>query len=273
MQRHGPSATIAGSADRIEADFCRWADFDTSACVACHAAPGLVEPTPIADAAQFGFKSVNGHPGNPPLGLPTVMAFGVLADMATGAPRLLAEPTLATAIRSAATSALVARRLARPRSRLMAPIGNGAQAAFQAIAFRDLVGVTTLRLFDADPRATARLVANLAGSGLTLQLCRSNAVAVHGTDIVATVTADKTNATILTPDMLQPGLHSDALGGGCPGKTELHPGVLQAAGVFVEHAPQSRIEGDVRQMPADFPVTALWQLLTGAHPGRRGAAG
>ncbi len=272
VQRHGLSATIAGIADRIAADYCRWADFDTSARVACHARQGVVELMPIADAAQFSFKYVNGHPGNPRLGLPTVMAFGVLADMATGTPRLLAELTLATAIRTAATSALVARHLARPGSRVMALIGNGAQAEFQAIALRDLVGVTTLHLFDTDPRATAKLVANLADSGLVLQVCTSTADAVHGADIVTTVTADKTNATILTPDMLQPGMHINAVGGDCPGKTELHPGVLQAASVFVEYAPQSRIEGDVQQMPADFPVTELWQLLTGGHPGRRSAA-
>ena len=213
VQRHGLSATIAGAAGRIAADFCRWADFDTSARVACHARHGVVELMPIADAAQLSFEYVNGHPGNPLLGLPTVMAFGVLADMATGTPHLLAELTLATAIRTAATSALVARRLARPGSRGMALIGNGAQAEFQAIAFRDLVGTTTLRLFDTAPRATAKLVANLSGSGLVLQVCTSTTDAVQGADIVTTVTADKTNATILAPGMLQPGLHIDAGGG------------------------------------------------------------
>ncbi len=272
VQRHGLSATLAGMAQRIEADYCRWSDFDTSARVACHSAQGVVELMPIADAAQFSFKYVNGHPGNPRLGLPTVMAFGVLADVATGVPRLLAELTLATAIRTAATSALVARRLARPGSRVMALIGNGAQSEFQAIAFRDLVGIDTLRLFDVDPAASAKLLANLGGSGLRLQVCTSTADAVQGADIVTTVTADKTRATILTPAMLQPGMHINAVGGDCPGKTELHPGVLQGASVFVEYAPQSRSEGDVQQMPADFPVTELWQLLSGAHPGRRSAA-
>ena len=42
---------------------------------------------PISDGATYTFKYVNGHPGNTQLGLPTVMAFGVLADVATGAAR------------------------------------------------------------------------------------------------------------------------------------------------------------------------------------------
>ena len=102
--------------------------------------------------------------------------------------------------------------------------------------------------------------------------CGSTAEAVAGADIVTTVTADKTNATILTPEMLRPGLHINGVGGDCPGKTELHPDVLRAAKVFVEYEPQSRVEGDVQQMPADFPVHALWQVLTGEVSGRDDAA-
>lgn len=269
VQRKGLPACIAGIARRIEADFLRWPEFDKTARVAAHSAHGVIELMPIADATQFAFKYVNGHPLNTRSGLPTVMAFGLLADVATGAPRLLSELTITTAIRTAAMSALAARVLARPGSRVMALIGNGAQSEFQALAFRDLVGIATLRLFDTDPLATAKLVANLAGQGLQLQVCASTAEAVRGADVVTTVTADKTQATILTPDMLAPGMHLNAVGGDCPGKTEMHRGVLEQAAVFVEFEPQSRIEGEIQQMPADFPVTEFWQVLAGRQPGRR----
>ena len=272
VRRLGLPACIAAVAARIEADFRRWAEFDKRPRVACHSADGVIELMPIADASQFAFKYVNGHPRNTRHGLPTVMAFGVLADVATGAPRLLSELTLTTAIRTAAMSAVAARRLARPGSRSMALIGNGAQSEFQAIAFREGVGIRELRLFDVDPRASAKLAANLAGQGFTLRLCHSTAEAVRGADIVTTVTADKTNATIITPGMVEPGMHFNAVGGDCPGKTELHRGVLAAASVFVEYEPQSRIEGDIQQMPADFAVTELWQVLRGDRPGRRDAA-
>jgi ornithine cyclodeaminase len=199
------------------------------------------------------------------------MAFGVLADVATGAPRLLSELTVTTAIRTAAMSAVAARALARPGSRRMALIGNGAQAEFQALAFRDLLGIRELRLFDLDPAATAKLVTNLEGEGFDLAVCAGTAEAVRGADIVTTVTADKTNATILTPDLIGPGMHLNAVGGDCPGKTELHRGVLERASVFVEFEPQTRIEGEIQQVPADFPVTELWQVLAGRQPGRRSA--
>jgi ornithine cyclodeaminase len=271
VRRKGLSACIAGVADRIEREFRRWHAFDKSPRVACHSKVGVIELMPIADDQRFAFKYVNGHPGNTRLGLPTVMAFGMLADVATGAPRLLSELTLTTAIRTAAMSALAARALARSGSRSMALIGNGAQSEFQALAMRDLVGIRELRLFDVDRAASAKLVANLAGSGLVVRIASSIADAVEGADIVTTVTADKTNATIVTPEMIEPGMHVNAVGGDCPGKTELHRGVLEAASVFVEFEPQTRVEGDIQQMPADFPVTEFWQVLEGRHPGRRRA--
>lgn len=68
--------------------------------------------------------------------------------------------------------------------------------------------------------------------------------------------------------MLAPGMHINAVGGDCPGKTELAADVLMAARVFVEYPPQTRVEGDIQQMPADFAVTELWQVLAGQQPGR-----
>ena len=268
VQRKGVEACLRGIADYIQSDFLRWGAFDKSARVASHSRDGVIELMPIADDQTYAFKYVNGHPKNTRWGLPTVMAFGVLADVATGAPLLLSELTLTTALRTAAMSAVAARALARPGSRTMALIGNGAQSEFQALAFYHLLGVTTLRLFDTDPAATAKLQANLQGTGLRTVVCTSTAEAVRGADIVTTVTADKTNATILTPDMLVPGMHINAVGGDCPGKTELHADVLRQAQVFVEYALQTRIEGDIQQLPADFVVTELWEVLAGQHGGR-----
>jgi ornithine cyclodeaminase len=271
VARKGLAACIAGVAARIEADFRRWHEFDKTARVASHSADGVIELMPVADATRYGFKYVNGHPKNTQLGASTVMAFAVLSDVATGAPRLLAEFTLATAIRTAAMSALAARVLARPGSRTMAIIGNGAQSEFQALAFRELAGVRTLRLYDVDALATAKLVRNLVGQGLELIVCHSAAEAARGADIVTTITADKQRATIVTPAMIEPGMHLNAVGGDCPGKTELHADVLRAGAVFVEYEPQTRVEGDIQQLPADFAVTEFWRVLADPALGRASA--
>jgi ornithine cyclodeaminase len=163
--------------------------------------------------------------------------------------------------------------MARRDTRVMALIGNGSQAEFQAVAFHEMQGIRELRLFDTDPAATGKLQGNLsrlALAGLRVVRCRSTAEAVEGADIVTTVTADKRNATILTPQMIAPGMHLNAVGGDCPGKTELHADILLRADarVVVEFEPQSRIEGEIQQLPAGFPVTELTQVVMGRKPGR-----
>jgi ornithine cyclodeaminase len=232
---------------------------------------------PVDDGRLYSFKYVNGHPQNTAAGLLTVTAFGVLADVATGYPLLLSELTVTTALRTAAMSAVAARWLARPEARSMALIGNGAQSEFQAIAFHHLLGVRELRLYDLDRLATAKLERNLAAAGLGgLRLARAGSIAeaVDGADIVTTVTADKRNALILTPGMISPGMHLNAVGGDCPGKTELHADILRRPDcrVVVEYEPQSRIEGEIQQMPADYPVVEIAQVIAGAATGRRCAA-
>ena len=273
----GPSAFIEGLAREIEADYRRWEEFEKSPRHAMHSPVGVIELMPASDGRQYAFKYVNGHPKNTANGLLTVMAFGVLADVETGYPLLLSEMTLTTALRTAATSGLAARWMARRDSRVMALIGNGSQAEFQAIAFHHLQRVRELRLYDTDPAATDKLEDNLARlrlEGLRVVRCRGAAEAVRGADIVTTVTADKRNAIILTPEMIAPGMHLNAVGGDCPGKTELHADILRRADarVVVEFEPQSRIEGEIQQLPPQFPVTELAEVVAGRKPGRAGEA-
>lgn len=270
---YGLPTLLGRLVDYLEADFRRWPEFDKSPRSAAHSPLGVIELMPVADAKEYSFKYVNGHPGNTKLGLSTVVAFGVLADMDTGMPSLVSELTLTTALRTAATSVMAAKRLARADSRTMALIGNGAQSEFQALAFHHLMGIEEVRVFDTDPAATDKLVRNLAAAAPALRVVRSASVAqaVRGADIVTTVTADKTNADILTPDMIEPGMHINGVGGDCPGKTELAREVVAMSSVFVEFDPQSRIEGELQQMPADFPATELWEVLALKAAGRRTA--
>src|SRR5512139_864453 len=269
----GPAEFIARLAAEIEADYRRWPEFEKSPRLASHSPVGVIELMPATDGKLYSFKYVNGHPKNTAEGLLTVTAFGVLADVDTGYPLLLSELTLTTALRTAAMSALAARHMARRDSRVMALIGNGAQSEFQSIAFHHMLGIRELRLYDVDPAATDKLERNLAAlalPGLRAVRCASVGEAVRGADIVTTVTADKRNATILTPQMIEPGMHLNAVGGDCPGKTELAADILgrSDARVVVEFEPQSRVEGEVQQMPADFPVTEFADVVSGRAVGR-----
>ena len=230
-------------ADYIEADFRRWPLFDKTPRVASHSVEGVIELMPTSDGELYGFKYVNGHPKNMKEGLQTVTAFGLLADVATGYPMLLSEMTILTALRTAAMSAMAAKHLAPKTATTMAMIGNGAQSEFQCLAFKAICGINTVRLYDIDPAATAKAIQNLEGQGLTLQACTAPEEAMEGAQIITTCTADKQLATILTDNMIGSGVHINAIGGDCPGKTELHRDILLRSDIFVEFPPQTRIEG------------------------------
>ena len=267
----GVETILRELASAIEADFRRWELFDKTPRIASHSAEGVIELMPTSDGEVYGFKYVNGHPKNMKDGLQTVTAFGLLADVATGYPVMLSEMTILTALRTAATSAMAARHLAPDGAQVMALIGNGAQAEFQALGFKAICGISEVRLYDIDPSATVKCMTNLQASGLKLTFCRSPEAAIEGAQIITTVTADKQRATILTDNMVGAGVHINAVGGDCPGKTELHRDILLRSDIFVEYPPQTRIEGEIQQLAADHPVTELWRVIAGQTPGRTDA--
>ena len=264
----GVERLLTELADYIEADFRRWESFDKTARVASHSSEGVIELMPTSDGEVYGFKYVNGHPRNMALGLQTVTAFGVLAAVESGYPLMLSEMTILTALRTAAMSAVAARHLAPRDASAMAIIGNGAQSEFQAMAFKAILGITKLHLYDIDPAATDKCVRNLEAHGFDITVCATPQDAVQGVQVVTTVTADKQYATILTDNMIGSGIHINAIGGDCPGKTELHRDILLRSEIFVEFTPQTRIEGEIQQMAPDHPVSELWEVITGKAQGR-----
>lgn len=264
----GVPSIVSGLANYIAEDFRRWQSFDKRERVASHTPFGVIELMPISDPDTYAFKYVNGHPFNPARGYQTVTAYGMLADVHNGYPMFLSEMTVLTALRTAATSAAVARLLARPDSASMALIGAGSQSEFQALAFREVLGIDTVRIWDTDPAAIEKCARNLEPLGFRVQVASSAADAAAGVDVITTCTADKANAIVLADADVRPGVHLNAIGGDCPGKTELDPAILDRARVFVEFEPQTRIEGELQSKSADFAVTELWEVFAGRRPGR-----
>lgn len=271
IQRDGVENIIGKMMDYLERDFSRWAKFDKTPRVASHTPFGVIELMPTSDGEEYSFKYVNGHPSNPARGFQTVTAFGVLADVDNGYPTFLAEMTLLTALRTAATSGMTARKLARPDSKRMALIGAGSQSEFQSLGFRAALGIEDLTVYDIDPKAVEKPQRNLEPLGFRVTVADTVDDAVADADIITTCTADKAQNTILANRHVRPGVHLNAVGGDCPGKTELEAEILDRGNVFVEFTPQTRVEGEIQQMDPDFPVTEFWQVLTGEAEGRTSA--
>lgn len=264
----GPRRILSEMVTYIEDDFRRWPSFDKTPRVAAHSREGVIELMPTSDGEQYGFKYVNGHPANMSRGYQTVTAFGVLARVDTGYPILFSEMTVLTALRTAATSAMAAKHLAPDGAKTMGMIGNGAQCEFQALAMAEVCGIDTVRLFDIDNKATKKAAKNLKDKGLNVVQCETAADAITGAEIITTCTADKRNATVLTDNLVGSGVHINAIGGDCPGKTELHKDILHRADIFVEYPPQTWIEGEIQVLAKDHPITELWEVIEGKTAGR-----
>ena len=170
INHHGVEKLIAGIQSYIEEDFVRWESFDKIPRVASHTPIGVIELMPTSDSNEYAFKYVNGHPSNPARGYQTVTAFGVLADVDNGYPTFEAEMTLLTALRTAATSSMAAKYLARKDSEVMAMIGAGSQSEFQALGFRAALGIERVRIFDIDPDAMEKFRRNIEPLGIEVYM-------------------------------------------------------------------------------------------------------
>jgi ornithine cyclodeaminase len=256
-------------------DFSRWHDFDKSPRHAIHVPDGVIELMPIADKALYSFKYVNGHPKNPLLGKQTAIATGQLSSAVSGYPIMFSEMTTLTALRTAAATVLATDILARDNSHILAIIGTGAQSEFQVLAHQIIRPLTMVRFYDIDPAAMQKFAQNMHNAGLSLIACNNATEAINGADIVVVCTACKGHIDVVSSSSIQSGMHINALGGDCPGKTELELTLLPRTKIFVEYLPQSIIEGEIQRLsPAqrDRLVSAeLYELINGSKIGRSAA--
>jgi len=254
--------------EALRQDFSRWHDFQLSPRHATHYPHGVIELMPCADDKFYAYKYVNGHPSNTSDGKLCVVAIGMLAEVDSGYPVLLCEMTWLTALRTAAVAALGAHYLARKESEVLAIIGCGAQSEFQVLALAGVCPLTTIRYFDLDPAAMKKFARNLKGRLPNLVACKDVTEAVQGADLIVTATAAKCRDRILNASMVAPGTHIHAMGGDCPGKTELDPALLDEAKIVVEYKEQSVEEGEIQNRPDAKIHAELWEIVSGNRPGR-----
>lgn len=254
--------------DQLEVDFKRWQAFDKSPRHAIHYPNGVIELMPCSDDTLYSFKYVNGHPANPLKGKLSVVAVGLLADATSGYPLMMSEMTLLTALRTAATSALASKYLAKQNSQKLAIIGTGAQSEFQAIAIKSQFSINEIKIFDIDPSAMDKFHQNMQHEFTSIKHCQSTAEAVSQADIIITTTAAMKNACLFTENDIAEGTHINAMGGDGPGKTELNKNLLKKAKLVVEYSEQSLKEGEIQQLDESYIYAELWQIINQSKPGR-----
>lgn len=254
--------------DRLDADYARWNEFHTSPRHATQYPHGIIELMPTADNEYYSFKYVNGHPENTRLKKQTVVATGQLSLVATGYPILLSEMTLLTAMRTAATSALVSKYMAKKNAKTFGIIGTGAQSEFQVLAHHFALGLHEIFYYDLDEHAMDKFAKNLAPYPLKLHRCKSGHDVVNQCDILTTATAQKGHQQVVKAEWVRPGMHINKIGGDSPGKTELDPKLVEIAKVVVELLEQTKHEGEIQQLKAKTIYASLWELAAKKKKGR-----
>ncbi len=245
----------------LEEDYKNWESFDKCARLANHVDGGVIELMPISNEEFYSFKYVNGHPQNPKQNKFTVMATGQLSLTSTGEPLMFSEMTLLTAFRTAGMSAMMAKYLAKKDSKVLTLIGTGSQSEFQYLAFSCIFNLEEIRFYDTDPKAMEKFQKNMSKFDIKLSPCKNSHEAVQTADIITTCTADKNYQTVLTKEMIKKDVFINALGGDCPGKTELEKSLVKACTIVVEYLPQSRVEGEIQQLEKDFICTEVHEII------------
>ncbi len=253
-------------------DFKDWNSFQKSPRHAIYVEQGVIELMPIANKKLYSFKYVNGHPGNTKINEPTIFACGMLAETTTGKPLLVAEMTLLTALRTAATAALASSLLAKPKSKTLAIIGCGAQSEFQVLAHHSLLNLTEVHYFDIDPKAMKRFAESMKHESFKLIPGKNIRDTIRGVDIIVTATAVNKKQKILNYAWIEPGQHICGIGGDSPGKTELDIQLLKNSKIVVEYFPQTVHEGEIQNLGKQakkYVHAELWQIISGKKAGRK----
>ena len=220
--------------------------------------------------AGHGVKVLSLYPDNPSHGRSSHSGLYLLFDGATGLPVLCMDAAVLTAIRTAASTAVASRVLARADSRVLAILGLGEQAHSHIAAMRAVHPIQRIIAWGRD-RAKLEVFAQANGA----EMAASVEAAVAQADII--VTATPARAPFLSAAMLRPGQHVNAVGASVAFMQELSADVVAAVRFVTDYRPSlepqaaeviaARRDGLIG---ADHDIPEIGEIIAGRKPGRRG---
>ncbi|MCC6241271.1 MAG: ornithine cyclodeaminase family protein [Gemmatimonadaceae bacterium] len=183
--------------------------------------------------ASIGAKIITVFPGND--ATPYESHIGVVLYFDNEHGRLLAviDASSVTAIRTAAVSGLATRLLSNPGASRLAILGAGVQAMTHLEAMLAVRPITDVRIWSRT-QAKCEAFARWAKQtfGIAVQTCATAEAAVHGAEIVCTVTASR--EPVLRGAWLAPGVHINAVGAAQASARELDTDVVQHSRLYVD---------------------------------------
>ena len=193
---------------------------------------------PAASEQAMGAKLVGLYPKNAGSGIATVTATVMLFNPDTGEPLAVIDGRTLTAMRTAAVSAAVTRRLASPDSRVLALLGSGVEAASHLEVLRGIRNFDEVRVWSRTREHAAAFAAKHEARAID-----DAERAVRGADVVVTATPART--PILKGTWLKPGAHVNAIGAPMPTWRELDDQAMANVVVVESREAAASESGDV----------------------------
>jgi ornithine cyclodeaminase/alanine dehydrogenase-like protein (mu-crystallin family) len=215
------------------------------------------------------------YPGNPEhCGLPAIQGVLVLFDGACGRPLAILDSMEITALRTAATSALAARYLARPDARTLTVCGCGRQGAMHARALCGVLPIRRVLLWDVATGRAQRLAAELAGelAGVEVGAAEDLAPALAVSDVCATCTPAR--SFFVRREDVRPGTFIAAVGADDRGKQELDPRLVANSTLVTDAVAQCAEMGELQHavsqglMAVEQVHAELADIVADLRPGR-----
>ncbi len=221
-------------------------------------------------AATIGFKVGSNWPGNHGKGLPTHGSTVALLDPLTGFTSAVIGAAHLTVLRTAAADAVAVKHLARPDAQILAVLGAGHQAFWNAKAVAQVRTLTEIRVANRNPARAEEMAAALRGEGLPAQ-AMSAELAIRGADLMTTATTAK--EPLFEAHWVNPGTHISAMGADSFGKQELPVPLLERALLFCDIPEQSVTIGEFQNLSKASlkvvpPITRIGDVINAARPGR-----
>lgn len=228
-----------------------------------HSLFGLM-PSYVPSLPALGAKLVTVCEENAARGLGTHQALIVLLDPLTGEPEAVLDGRYITEARTAAVSAVSARRLARADARVLGILGSGVQARSHFEALRLVREFAEVRAWSPTAGHLGRFAAETGARAM-----ESAEAVVRGADVVVTVTASP--APVIDNAWVDDGAHVIAVGSCLPSRRELDPALVARARLFVDSREAAlREAGDIVMGIAEGRWTAAHiEAELGERPVRR----
>ena len=158
----------------------------------------------VGDEGLTVLKTVAVCPDNPARGLPAINGAIMVLDAETGLLKAVMGANWITAHRTAALSAVAARRLADPAAATIGFIGCGVQAQSHLAAFREMYPLTRVLAHGRGEANREALLDTARGSGLDAKAASPNDLLRQSDIVVTSVTLDYTINPFLDARLLKP---------------------------------------------------------------------